>query len=113
GLTAFEATFWVGANAIIRRQALEDIRDEVVDDGIMHARFIRDNTVIEDTESSIELIDRGWRLYNYPERLSYSMTPSDFGALVVQRRRWANGGLLMLSSLRRYIGARKRQGRPI
>ena len=36
---------------------------------------------------------------NYPERLSYSATPPDFGSLVVQRRRWANGGLLILPKL--------------
>lgn len=36
---------------------------------------------------------------NYPERLSYSATPPDFGSLVIQRRRWANGGLLILPKL--------------
>src|SRR5262249_15629955 len=36
------------------------------------------------------------------ERLSYSATPPDFGALVIQRRRWANGGLLILPRLLRY-----------
>ena len=59
-------------------------------------RYIQDRTVIEDTESSVDLIARGWRLVNYPERLSYSATPPDFGALVIQRRRWANGGLIIL-----------------
>ena len=43
----------------------------------------------------------GWRLFNYPERLSYSATPPDFGSLCIQRRRWANGGLLILPKLRR------------
>src|SRR5438034_6621891 len=38
-----------------------------------------------------DLIDRGWQLYNYQERLAFSATPPDFGALIVQRRRWANG----------------------
>ena len=41
----------------------------------------------------------GWRLFNYPERLSYSATPPDFGSLCIQRRRWANGGLLILPKL--------------
>ena len=36
---------------------------------------------------------------NYPERLSYSATPPDFGSLAIQRRRWANGGLLILPKL--------------
>jgi hypothetical protein len=43
---------------------------------------------------SPELVARGWQLFNYPARPSYSATPPDFGALVVQRRRWPNGGLL-------------------
>ncbi|TMH25800.1 MAG: hypothetical protein E6H63_14345, partial [Betaproteobacteria bacterium] len=59
--------------------------------------------VIEDTESSIDLINRGWQLYNYPERLAFSATPADFGALLIQRRRWANGGLIILPKLLRYL----------
>jgi hypothetical protein len=50
---------------------------------------IADRTIIEDTESSIDLIVRGWSLYNYPSRLAYSATPADFGSLLIQRRRWA------------------------
>ena len=58
-------------------------------------RYIQDRTVIEDTESSIDLATHGWSLLNYPERLSYSATPPDFGSLCIQRHRWANGGLLI------------------
>jgi cellulose synthase (UDP-forming) len=71
--------------------------------------FIKDRTVIEDTESSLEMRMHGWRLVNYPERLSYSATPPDFGALCVQRQRWGNGGLLMLPNLLRL--ARRPDGR--
>jgi cellulose synthase/poly-beta-1,6-N-acetylglucosamine synthase-like glycosyltransferase len=63
--------------------------------------------VIEDTESSIDLGLFGWKIVNYPERLSYSATPPDFGSLIVQRRRWANGGLLILQKLFAQIRARK------
>ncbi len=38
-------------------------------------------------------------MFNYLDRLCYSATPADFGALLIQRRRWANGGLLLLPSL--------------
>lgn len=61
--------------------------------------FIQDKTLIEDTGSTIDLVAKGWRLHNHPERLAYSATPPDFGALVIQRRRWANGGLIILPSL--------------
>ncbi|HEY5695446.1 MAG TPA: glycosyltransferase family 2 protein, partial [Candidatus Saccharimonadales bacterium] len=72
-------------------------------------RYIQDRTVIEDTESSVDLALHGWTLVNYPERLSYSATPPDFGSLIVQRRRWANGGLLILPKL--HAHSRKRRSR--
>jgi cellulose synthase/poly-beta-1,6-N-acetylglucosamine synthase-like glycosyltransferase len=36
--------------------------------------------------------------------------PSDFGSLCIQRRRWANGGLLVLPKLRRQSRARRARG---
>ncbi len=107
GFTHYGATFWVGANAVIRKLALEDIVEKEYIGGFEIKRYIQDRTVIEDTESSIDLALHGWTLINYPERLSYSATPPDFGALVVQRRRWANGGLLILPKLWATIRARK------
>ncbi|KFF59861.1 glycosyltransferase [Cryobacterium sp. MLB-32] len=99
GMTYYGATFWVGANAVIRKRALEDIVEVETVGGFEIRTYIQDRTVIEDTESSVDLGTHGWTLANYPERLSYSATPPDFGALVVQRRRWANGGLLILPKL--------------
>ena len=99
GLTRYDATFWVGANAVIRKRALDELKEEENQAGFVVRRYIKDRTVIEDTESSIDLRARGWRLHNYAERLSYSATPPDFGALVVQRQRWANGGLVILPKL--------------
>ncbi|MFF1877946.1 glycosyltransferase family 2 protein [Leifsonia sp. NPDC058230] len=110
GMSYFGATFWVGANAVIRKRALEDIVETEFVGGFEVRRYIQDRTVIEDTESSIDLGTHGWTLVNYPERLSYSATPPDFGSLIVQRRRWANGGLLILPKLWRQIRERKRRG---
>ncbi len=103
GMTHYGATFWVGANAVIRKCALDDIVKTEWIGGFEVKRYIQDNTVIEDTESSIDLAIKGWKLINYPERLSYSATPPDFGSLVVQRRRWANGGLLILPKLQAHM----------
>jgi cellulose synthase/poly-beta-1,6-N-acetylglucosamine synthase-like glycosyltransferase len=103
GFTRHSATYWVGANALLRRKALEDIRIVRRERGFEVPCFIQDHTVIEDTESSVDLIARGWRLHNYPERLAWSATPPDFGSLVIQRRRWANGGLLILPKLLRHL----------
>ncbi len=107
GMTYYNATFWVGANAVIRRIALEDIVERQTVGGYEISTYIQDRTVIEDTESSIDLGTHGWRLINYPERLSYSATPPDFGSLVVQRRRWANGGLLILAKFSRQLRERR------
>ena len=113
GMSKFGATFWVGANAIIRKRALNDIVEKEWIGGFEIKRYIQDRTVIEDTESSIDLAVHGWQLMNYPERLSYSATPPDFGSLVVQRRRWANGGLLILPKFWSQIRRRKNQNETI
>ncbi|GAB3617795.1 glycosyltransferase family 2 protein [Okibacterium endophyticum] len=113
GMSFYGATFWVGANAVIRKPALDDIVEVETVGGFEVKRYVQDRTVIEDTESSIDLGTHGWTLVNYPERLSYSATPPDFGSLIVQRRRWANGGLLILPKFWRQIRARKRAGEPV
>jgi len=108
GLTHHNATFWVGANAILRKRALDEIDTTSQKGNWRIHRYIGDRTVIEDTESTITLGSKGWRLYNYPERLSYSATPPDFGSLTIQRRRWADGGLLIAPKLIR--AARRKDG---
>ena len=106
GYTWLGATFWVGANALLRMTALQDIRTVENERGFVVPKYIQDRTVIEDTESSIDLVARGWALHNEPIRLAYSATPPDFGALLIQRRRWANGGLLILPKLLRHALSR-------
>ena len=113
GMSYYNATFWVGANAVIRKEALEDIVEKEFIGGFEIKRYVQDHTVIEDTESSVDLALHDWRLVNYPERLSYSATPPDFGSLVVQRLRWANGGLLIFPKLLKLIHKRKHEGRPV
>lgn len=113
GMSYHGAAFWVGANAVIRKKALRSIEEREWIGGFEIKRYIQDRTVIEDTESSIDLAEKGWRLINYPERLSYSATPPDFGSLIVQRRRWANGGLLINPKLFSYIKLRKQNRNPV
>lgn len=113
GKTYFDATFWVGANAIIRREALTDIEQVSTERGFEVRTYIQDRTVIEDTESSMDLAARGWDLINYPERLSYSATPPDFGSLVVQRRRWANGGLIIMPKIVDVLRGHRARREPI
>ncbi len=114
GMTYYGATFWVGANAVLRKRALDDVRESTFVGSWEIRRYIQDRTVIEDTESTIDLRARGWSLLNYPERLAYSATPPDFGSLCIQRRRWANGGVLIMPKLwraRKQRAARGQQNR--
>jgi cellulose synthase (UDP-forming) len=103
GLTHWRATFWVGANALLRKSALQDICQIAEERGFQIPKFIHNKTVVEDTESTIHLLRRGWQLYNYPGRLAYSATPGDFGALIIQRRRWGGGGVLLVPDVLRYV----------
>ena len=108
GYTYWDASFWVGANAMLRMTALNAIKEIQEVDGKTVSVYIQDRTLIEDTESSIDLVHKGWKLYNYPKRMTYSASPGDFGSLLIQRRRWANGGLIILPKLIRYVfSARK------
>jgi len=110
GMSYYNAAFWVGANAVIRKGALVDIVEIENIGGFDIKRYVQDRTVIEDTESSVDLGTHGWSIVNYPERLSYSATPPDFGSLVVQRRRWANGGLLIMPKFIRQVRERRARG---
>jgi cellulose synthase (UDP-forming) len=107
GFTYYNSTYWVGANAVLRKEALIDICQVTQEGNITIKKYIHDSTVIEDTESTIDLIEKGWRLYNYPERLAYTATPPDFGSLLVQRRRWANGGWIIAPKLIRLFFLRR------
>jgi cellulose synthase (UDP-forming) len=109
GMTYHSASFWVGANAILRKRALDDIEEIEYKREFQIRRYISDRTVIEDTESTIDLAARGWALHNYPERLAYSATPPDFGSLCIQRHRWANGGLLIIPKLVRAVRRRRQR----
>ncbi|MET0514683.1 MAG: glycosyltransferase family 2 protein [Nitrospiraceae bacterium] len=111
GFTYFSATFWVGANALLRKAALDDIVVMKQNGAGQVPCYIQDGTVIEDTESTVDLITRRWQLFNYPARLAYSATPDDFGSLLIQRGRWANGGLLIVPKLLRYLRAAPKNGR--
>lgn len=108
GFTAWEGTYWVGANALLRVAALRDLAQSFEERGHVMTRFIQDRTVIEDTESTIDLVEKGWLLWNHPERLAYSATPQDFGSLLIQRRRWANGGLLILPKALAHLAHHRR-----
>ena len=69
GMGYYNATFWVGANAVIRYQALADIEQFEIVDGRQERRYVADRTVIEDTESSIEMALAGCNIRLAPSRM--------------------------------------------
>lgn len=103
GFETYHASFWVGANALLRFSALNDIKEKDTEREHTIYRYVQDRTVIEDTESSIDLVVNGWEVHNYLEQLAYSATPPDFGSLIIQRRRWANGGIIIFPKLVSYL----------
>jgi cellulose synthase (UDP-forming) len=102
GMAYFDASFWVGASALVRHRALLDIGRTVRERGFRVKVFIDDRIQIEDSAATVDLLAKGWSVHHEPGRLTYSATPADFGALIIQRRRWANGGLLILPRLLRH-----------
>jgi len=108
GFTRYSSVFWVGANAVIRKEALDDIRIPIEERGFTVSKYIQDRTHIEDTESTIDLVEKGWSLYSSPRQFAFSATPDDFGSLLIQRRRWANGGLIIFPKLLRYLLSRRK-----
>jgi cellulose synthase/poly-beta-1,6-N-acetylglucosamine synthase-like glycosyltransferase len=110
GMAEYDAAFWVGANAVLRTKAVRDLEVHDRSEGALVRRYISDRTVIEDTESTLDLTTKGWSVENYPERLAYSASPPDFGSLCVQRQRWANGGLIILGKLASHWRAKKERG---
>ncbi|HVZ14437.1 MAG TPA: glycosyltransferase family 2 protein [Bauldia sp.] len=99
GSSFFGAAHWVGANALLRKTALDSIRVTEHDGTAWREIFIQDRTVIEDTGSTMDLLARGWGVYNHFKPLAFSATPADFGSLAIQRQRWSNGGLIIFPSL--------------
>jgi hypothetical protein len=106
GIAFFKASSWVGASALMRYEALRDIVRTRTERGHRIEVFIDDEIQIEDAAATIDLLRKGWQIYHDDRRLSYSATPHDFGSLIIQRRRWANGGLLILPRLLLHVLAR-------
>ena len=110
GTTLYGASFWLGANGVLRYEALKDICEISEEGGYPICRYIKDRTAVEDTESTLDLRRRGWQIFNYPDPLAHSAEPPDFGSLIIQRRRWAGGGIVNFPKLVRYLWGRPQEG---
>ena len=73
-----------GTMCLVRRRALED------------AGSWSSDTIVEDTDLGLTLLERGWRAHYTNARYGWGLLPSDFSAYKRQRHRWAYGGMQLI-----------------
>lgn len=84
GMDNWNAGFFCGSGALIRRKALEEIGG------------IGTQTIVEDAETSIELASRGWRSAYLHRPMLSGLNAESTDALVTQRTRWGTGMVQLL-----------------
>jgi len=73
-----------GTMCLIRREAL------------VSAGGWSSDTIVEDTDLGLSLLERGWRAHYTQTRYGWGLLPSDFAAYKRQRHRWAYGGTQLI-----------------
>ena len=73
-----------GTMCLLRRAALAD------------AGGWSSDTIVEDTDLGLSLLERGWRAHYTNARYGWGLLPSDFAAYKRQRHRWAYGGVQLI-----------------
>lgn len=99
GKDGLGAVFCCGTNMVLRRAAIAEIGG------------FREDSVVEDAATSLDLHERGWRSRYVPERLADGLAPEDMSAYLSQQDRWARGNLDLLLHgriLRRHMPLRLR-----
>ena len=66
GMAHFGASFWVGASALMRRAALEDIAIVREERGHPVRVYVDDRILIEDAAATVDLLGKGWRVHHDP-----------------------------------------------
>ncbi|MFN3919921.1 MAG: UDP-forming cellulose synthase catalytic subunit [Methylohalobius sp.] len=91
GLDFWNASFFCGSAAVLRRKALEEVGG------------FSGQTVTEDAETALKLHARGWRSIYLAKPLVAGLQPETFASLVRQRMRWAQG-MIQLFRLHNPLG---------
>src|SRR5579875_1870823 len=86
GKNRWNAAFWCGSPAVLRRAALESIGG------------VATSTVTEDILTSMRLHAAGWRTLYHDEVLAVGVAPGDLDGFQTQRLRWAQGSMQILRS---------------
>jgi len=84
GLDFWDASFFCGSAALLRRSALEEVNG-----------FLGE-TITEDAETALELHARGYRSIYLERAMVAGLSPETFADFVVQRMRWTQGMVQIL-----------------
>ncbi len=84
GMDNWNAGFFCGSGALLKRSALEEIGGLCTD------------TIVEDADSSMEMLTRGHRMAYLHIPVLAGLNSESLEALVVQRSRWATGMIQLL-----------------
>lgn len=84
GKQHWNAAFFCGTCAVIRRKALDEVGGIATD------------TITEDIHTSVLLHSRGWKSVYLDEHLATGLAPSDVVSYFKQRMRWALGNLRVM-----------------
>jgi cellulose synthase (UDP-forming) len=86
GKNRWNAAFWCGSPAVIRRAALEAVGGAAT------------STITEDILTSMRLHAAGWNSLYHDEVLAVGIAPGDLDGFRTQRLRWAQGSMQILRS---------------
>lgn len=81
GKDRWNAAFFCGSCAVVRRRALDDIGGFAT------------GTITEDLHTSLKMHKKGWASAYHAEALAFGLSPSDFDQYQTQRLRWARGAM--------------------
>ncbi len=84
GKDGFDAAFYCGSPAIIRRKALEE------------AGGFATETITEDMHTGLRLQKKGWRVLYYNRTLARGLAPQTFTGFATQWLRWGHGAMQVL-----------------
>ncbi|HMN88094.1 MAG TPA: UDP-forming cellulose synthase catalytic subunit, partial [Bauldia sp.] len=84
GLDKWNASFFCGSAAVLRRKALEETEG------------FSGRSITEDCETALELHSRGWHSIYVDKPLIAGLQPATFASFIGQRTRWAQGMLQIL-----------------
>jgi cellulose synthase (UDP-forming) len=86
GKNRWNAAFWCGSPAVIRRAALEAVGGAAT------------STITEDILTSMRMHAAGWHSLYHDEVLAVGVAPGDLDGFRTQRLRWAQGSMQILRS---------------